>query len=845
LVADLEEAMGDTFCPLPDPEQAHCHWEASLRNQDDPLRRSAVYLRMAFHSGSDGPHTIWRHLQAALRETDGHPDSPERCRALTALVQAGSPDSATNRMRACEAVRLLRRHPAPRLWVGLLLRLAAIRDRRRLRLGRNRRLLRRSIRLAEEYEWWDQAIVGRWELAQTWRGVDLGRAIAGLEDALYLAKCYLPPQSGVTGSLLQSLGRYQLANGETAQARRCQQLGQWGATEMIACGADALIEAECAWKAFSQAAHTGYASGCVTDVGLSQQLSRWQRLAQRLDRQAELKTLVAHLAEAFPQADAPQWLSGPASDQASLPLSQDIPVRALVWHAVGGDDRHTVRAADEVEIRPGPEVGLGWLNTAPCLLADVTGDFELQVRVGSSGHPQRAGGIVVWQGRLLLRLGSGIDHIGQVSLCQADGLEMRYAGVGCLPAGPVWLRLCRHQRRYTTLVSSDGATWYDCGQLEFGTASPIEVGLFAECNYEFGFPQPFPVQYTDFRLRVDASEHPTGTGRHTPLAPPSRSPVYPLPQCPSLFHGMVGQGRVFRAFCERLRQAARSALPLLITGETGTGKELAAQAVHRLSDQQSGPFVPVSVAALPPELIESELFGYKRGAFTGAAANRPGLFVAAAGGILFLDEIGDLPLAQQAKLLRVLDKGEVRPLGDTQTLIVTTRCLAATNRDLQRLVGMGQFRDDLFYRLGQPLVVPPLRSRREDIPYLVSHFLTLFSQSTRYQITAEAMQKLLAYDWPGNVRELRGVVEGAIGMSSKGLITVEHLVLNPAIPATPSSRLVASKPTSAEELACLLRQCNGDITALSRRCGVSRKTVYRWFERYRLNPAALRDPAHP
>ena len=219
---------------------------------------------------------------------------------------------------------------------------------------------------------------------------------------------------------------------------------------------------------------------------------------------------------------------------------------------------------------------------------------------------------------------------------------------------------------------------------------------------------------------------------------------------------------------------------MLILGETGTGKELLARAVHDISRRRERPLVKVNCAALAENLIENELFGHERGAFTGAAARKTGRFELADGGTLFLDEVGELPLDLQAKMLRVLQEGEFERLGGTETLRVDVRVIAATNRDLQRDVGEGRFRQDLFYRLNVfPIRSLPLRERREDIPLLVRHFVGKFSGETGRQVDSvpsEVMERLVAYDWPGNVRELENVVERALIVSPRPQAAAGRLV---------------------------------------------------------------------
>jgi transcriptional regulator with PAS, ATPase and Fis domain len=221
-----------------------------------------------------------------------------------------------------------------------------------------------------------------------------------------------------------------------------------------------------------------------------------------------------------------------------------------------------------------------------------------------------------------------------------------------------------------------------------------------------------------------------------------------------------------------METAAASSITALIEGETGTGKELVARGIHRVSARSGGPFLALNCAAMPEPLLESELFGHRRGAFTGAIRDNPGLFRAAAGGVIFLDEVADMPMPMQAKLLRVLEEQEVVPLGDFSPLKVDVRVLSATNRDLKAEVAGGRFREDLYYRLAVfPISVPPLRQRREDIPLLADRFLSAAAERQHKSVArlkAEAMEVLAEYTWPGNVRELRNEIERAVALTRNG-----------------------------------------------------------------------------
>jgi PAS domain S-box-containing protein len=245
------------------------------------------------------------------------------------------------------------------------------------------------------------------------------------------------------------------------------------------------------------------------------------------------------------------------------------------------------------------------------------------------------------------------------------------------------------------------------------------------------------------------------------------------------FRDIIGQSRVMKELFALIPQVAESEAPVLVSGQSGTGKEMVAQAIHDLSARGEGPFIRVNCGALPDTLLESELFGYLKGAFTGAVRNKPGRFAQADGGTLFLDEIGDISPAFQVKLLRVLEDGEFQPLGGTEVRKTDVRLVCATNRDLEQMVRDGSFREDLYYRVRVvPIEMPPLAERRKDIPLLVAHFTKLLatrSGRTPPQISRKAMRALYDYDYRGNVRELRNVIERAFVLCSGGVIDLQHL----------------------------------------------------------------------
>ena len=248
------------------------------------------------------------------------------------------------------------------------------------------------------------------------------------------------------------------------------------------------------------------------------------------------------------------------------------------------------------------------------------------------------------------------------------------------------------------------------------------------------------------------------------------------------YRQIVAKSPAMTKALEVAAKVAKHPSPVLITGESGTGKELVARLIHDESDRSRGPFIPVNCGAIPENLLESELFGYTRGAFTGADRDKPGLFEAASGGTLLLDEIGDMPVTLQVKLLRVLQESEIRRLGDTRARNVDVRLVAATNKDLDEEVRLGDFRRDLYYRIAVvPIHLVPLRQRRDEIPLLVTHFIEQYNRKLKLDIRgieADAMRVLLEYPWPGNVRELENTVERALVLSDGPKITADDLPTN-------------------------------------------------------------------
>lgn len=309
---------------------------------------------------------------------------------------------------------------------------------------------------------------------------------------------------------------------------------------------------------------------------------------------------------------------------------------------------------------------------------------------------------------------------------------------------------------------------------------------------------------------------------------------------------IVTTSPAMEALLAEARLAAQSEASLLIQGESGTGKELLARAIHRASPRHGKPFVAINCGAIPAELLESELFGHVKGAFTGAGRDHSGLFLSAEGGTVFLDEIGDMPAPLQVKLLRVLQEGEVRPVGAVETREVDVRILSATHCNLEEAVASGEFREDLYYRLNVvTLTLPPLRDRREDIPLLARHFLSELTEKYRRHINGfapEALEMLVAADWPGNIRQLHNVLEQCCALCTTS-----------TVPATLVARALRDKPAEIQPLAeartaferdyliTLLKLTRGQVSEVARLAGRNRTEVYRLLQRHGLTPALFQD----
>jgi two-component system response regulator HydG len=307
------------------------------------------------------------------------------------------------------------------------------------------------------------------------------------------------------------------------------------------------------------------------------------------------------------------------------------------------------------------------------------------------------------------------------------------------------------------------------------------------------------------------------------------------------FGGMIGVSAKMQRVYKMIEKVSQHEYPVLILGESGTGKELVAKSIHYSGPRKDRPFAPVDCSSLVPTLIESELFGYVKGAFTGAMQSKQGLLEAAQGGTLFLDEIGDMPVDLQAKLLRALQEREVKPVGSTERRHINVRIIAATNRDLETAIRTGAFRQDLYFRLNVvQLKLPPLRERKSDIQLLVTSFLEKFSDShgPPRTISDDAMRRLIAYDWPGNVRELENAIERAVAMGSGPIVHVGDLPSNLHYPSSErvleKDELLPMEELERRAILRTLRETGGDKLAAARMLGIGKTTLYRKLKQYQM-----------
>jgi DNA-binding NtrC family response regulator len=344
--------------------------------------------------------------------------------------------------------------------------------------------------------------------------------------------------------------------------------------------------------------------------------------------------------------------------------------------------------------------------------------------------------------------------------------------------------------------------------------------------------KPFRVE--ELRARLEQVAHAVELKRENRLL---REQVRSRPG----FGGMIGMSVRMERVYKMVEKVSLRTHPVLILGESGTGKELVARSIHYQGPRANKPFIPVECSALVPTLVESELFGYTKGAFTGAIQSRHGLMEAANGGTLFLDEIAEMTPEMQAKLLRSLQEREIRPIGSTERKAIDVRIVAATNRDLEAGIKNGTFRQDLYFRLNVVQIkLPPLRDRKTDIPLLVAAFLDKFARDipTGMELTEEAMGRLMAYDWPGNVRELENAIERAVAIGTGPYLSMTDLPSN-------LYRLDSDRPPQKEEILPLeelerraiqstLRHTDGDKQKAARVLGIGKTTLYRKLKQYQM-----------
>ncbi len=321
-----------------------------------------------------------------------------------------------------------------------------------------------------------------------------------------------------------------------------------------------------------------------------------------------------------------------------------------------------------------------------------------------------------------------------------------------------------------------------------------------------------------------------------------------VPEAPVDKTVLIGHSRAMAEIYKTIARVAAGDSSVLIRGESGTGKELVARAIHANSDRAAKPFLPLNCAAFPEALLESELFGYARGAHSTATTDKPGMFEQATGGTLLLDEIGDMSLPLQAKLLRVLQDQQTRRLGDTKTIKTDVRVIASTNRDLESMAREEKFRSDLYYRLNVVTIdLPPLRERKEDIPALTDHFIRKYAAMTHKNVrdaAPDVLERLMKHDWPGNVRELENLIQRAVILNTKSRIMSEDLpdTLRRAVPASangapaPATATLSLYELEKDHILRVLKEHNGNIKAAAEVLDIDRKTLYRKLAEYGVEP---------
>jgi two-component system response regulator PilR (NtrC family) len=444
----------------------------------------------------------------------------------------------------------------------------------------------------------------------------------------------------------------------------------------------------------------------------------------------------------------------------------------------------------------------------------------------------------------LVKIGLAVDAVGDVASARQRLAQQRYAVVVTdmrLPDG-TGLDLLRELAR-------DGRGERAIVITAYGSADNAVEALKAGA-FDYLTKPVTPARLRQAIATALAAAHPHG-GAPAPAAPRAGDTPPPAPDAPpAALQRLVGDSPAMHAVRQTIQRVARTMAPVLITGESGTGKELIARALHACSHRASGPFVAVNCGAIPAELLESELFGHRRGAFTGASADKPGLFQAAAGGTLFLDEVADLPLAMQVKLLRALQERAVRPVGATTEEPVDVRLVSATHKDLARLVQGGQFRHDLYYRLNViPIHAPALREHLTDLPAIAQAILQRLALRDGLPsapvLSPAALERLRAHPFPGNVRELENLLERALALHPGPVLdadafaplaapTVTPIVAAAATPPTPTAEPPprdADAPLSRTELEALLQRNRWNQSRTARELGWTLAKLRYWMQR--------------
>lgn len=365
---------------------------------------------------------------------------------------------------------------------------------------------------------------------------------------------------------------------------------------------------------------------------------------------------------------------------------------------------------------------------------------------------------------------------------------------------------------------------------QYGTIdSAVQATRMGAADY---VTKPFRVE--ELRARLEQVAHGVELRRENRLL---REQVKTRPG----FGGLIGMSPRMERVYKMIEKVAQREHPVLILGESGTGKELVARSIHFMGPRKNRPFVPVECSALVPTLVESELFGYTRGAFTGALQAKQGLMESANSGTLFLDEIGEMSLETQAKLLRSLQQKEIKPVGSTERRPINVRIVAATNRELEQATKNGTFRQDLYFRLNVVQIkLPPLRERKSDIPLLVTSFLEKFSSHAEAprEMAEDAMRRLMAYDWPGNVRELENAIERAVALGSGPYVSVHDLPSNLQYPnsdrAPVKEEMLPLDELERRAILSMLKQTGGDKQKAARALGIGKTTLYRKLKEYQI-----------